>query len=264
MNRIYMANYGFERQRDMDFSDDGSYFEMWRAGDLYVSKCVSNGYAYISGRPDYDKTCGLYPIYSKVEGYKKLDRLNGIKTELLTDEMMKEFYNDCLQFSKNFDKYLEELVLPTDAEIDAKTAEIQHSYQKLIDNINEEIGNLSQYKGDPMMFFCAMLDWESRQFLRAYKTLNKDKDAVAARAEYAKGNYYGVVFMQHNCTNEDNLYYREMKQVLKNHQKRYFAKRGPNGVGYLCDRDKGGLAIAAETDYETACRQAEKFNAEEE
>ena len=76
MTRINLVKYGFVRDAAEDFSDDGSRFQAYRVGRVQVTKCVSDGEAYIDG--DIDRGALPWDVYSKLPHYSAIHKLNGV------------------------------------------------------------------------------------------------------------------------------------------------------------------------------------------
>lgn len=104
MTRINMTKYGFLRFPEGDFSDDGTRFQCYMAGDIIVTKAVTYGEAYISGnsQPHGFDAVLTYKEYSGLPHYASLDALNGVSISSLTDERLDELYQNCLEYSKEW------------------------------------------------------------------------------------------------------------------------------------------------------------------
>lgn len=104
MKKIIMTKYGFKRWPERDFSDDGSRFTCYKAGKtVRASKLVSDGQVYLS----IESSCGggslPYEIYSKLPHYQDVTwKYNGVSVASLTDEDLKNFYEACLAYEKEY------------------------------------------------------------------------------------------------------------------------------------------------------------------
>lgn len=110
MEKILMRKYGFRRDTDADFTDDGNRFYGYYTDGTFITvyKLVSDGVAYISACAHYENV--PFEIYSKLPHYKALDRLNGTKTIAeLTDADLIQFHDDCVAYGKEFLEAYEKL-----------------------------------------------------------------------------------------------------------------------------------------------------------
>lgn len=119
MQRINLTKYGFIRDREEDFSDDGNRFQGYRVGKrVRVSKLVADGDAYISATINNGTL--TYEEYSKLPHYKDLDALNGVSTATLTDADLIKLYEDCIAYEKEFEEAETNSVFPSRQEIREK------------------------------------------------------------------------------------------------------------------------------------------------
>lgn len=129
MKRINLLKYGFTRWEHGDFTDDGSKFYCYKAGDrVIVSKCTYNGQVYLSGRIDGDYLD--YNVYSTLPHFKALDRLNGVLIDGLIEEDLIQFYNDCLEYEKEYKEAEKNVVFPTIEELKEQCLKIRAHYQE--------------------------------------------------------------------------------------------------------------------------------------
>ncbi len=106
-----MTKYGFERWPEEDFTDDGSKFTCYKVGRVRVSKCVSDGDAYIAAR--IDGYILPFEVYSQLPHYRAMDYLNGVAVEDLTDDDLIKLYNNCLEYEKEYNEAEQTIELPT-------------------------------------------------------------------------------------------------------------------------------------------------------
>lgn len=153
MKKIVMTKYGFERCPEEDFSDDGTRFQIYKAGKrVRVSKAVSNGQAYIAARIDGVKL--PFEVYSKLSHYKALDNLNGVPVSMITEEELMELYEDCLAYEKEYDAAEASIQMPTLSEIEeqcklitaAKHKDICEVVALVKDNLAVLMAKLSEYE----------------------------------------------------------------------------------------------------------------------
>lgn len=153
MKKIVMTKYGFERWAEEDFSDDGTRFQIYKAGKrVRISKAVSNGQAYIAARIDGVKL--PFEVYSKLPHYKALDNLNGVPVSMITEEELMELYEDCLAYEKEYDAAEASIQMPTLSEIEEQCKLITSTKYKDIcevvalvkDNLAVLMAKLSEYE----------------------------------------------------------------------------------------------------------------------
>ena len=123
MTRINLVKYGFVRDAANDFSDDGTRFQTYRVGRIQVTKCVSNGEAYIDGDIEFG---GKLPweIYSKLPHYSAIHKLNGVTLSTLTEDDLQELYEACQAFEVEYTNAENSIVYPTLEEIREKAVKL--------------------------------------------------------------------------------------------------------------------------------------------
>lgn len=135
MKKIMMTKYGFVRWPEQDFSDDGSRFLAYRAGErVRVTKCTYNGEAFISARIDGAKL--PYEAYSMLPHYSALDKLNGVSIATLTDQDMVDLYEACLVYEQEYTEAENTIVLPTLSEIKIQCMRVRAKRQEELAEIN--------------------------------------------------------------------------------------------------------------------------------
>jgi hypothetical protein len=172
MTRLNLIKYGFIRFPEEDFSDDGNRFTCYRFSDTdsHVSKLVHNGQAYlschVSGHLSYD-------VYSKLPNYRKSNwDFNGIPMASLTDEMLQEFYQSCVDFEKEYQEAENQIVWPTMDELAEKCKEIvSHKHKELADlhdlvnrNLLNAVLLFTEYEWKRVKECMTRLDEEIRRF----------------------------------------------------------------------------------------------------
>ena len=118
MTRINLVKYGFVRTPEDDFSDDGSRFQAYRVGRVQVTKCVSDGEAYIDG--DIDRGTLPWDVYSKLSHYPAVHKLNGVTLSALTEDDIQELYEACQAYEVEYTNAENSIVYPTLKEIQDK------------------------------------------------------------------------------------------------------------------------------------------------
>ena len=262
MDRIYMQKYGFKRCKEMDYDDEGNHFEMWMAGDLPVSKRVKYGIVYLCPHPCRLENNGGYFTYRNVPGYKELERYNGCFKNVLTDEMLQQFYEDCIKFQEELKNYIAGLKLPTREELEAKLDELNAALEKAKTRISNAFGD-----SDKLLVLNSMNKWDRELVSVRCDTICRRIRDKSFMLEVFLGNPSSVHFMEEKPFDWENDYLTQeaILKIRNFREGRYFAERSLDGKGYLFDKEFSlRNPIAVEKDYETACRQADKFNAEEE
>lgn len=210
MKKIMMVKYGFERCQDEDFNDDGNRFTGYKVGTrVIVSKLVSNGRAYISGRI-YGNILP-YEEYKKLPHYKAMDNLNGIALDLLTEEDLVQFYNDCLAYEQEYTNAEQTIELPSLAEIEAQGLRVLNKKRENL----EEIEQLIKEHILDIMSFVSDYNWKTIKSY--YNHLKQDVDAFEPTT-YAKsilGTRTSVDFCKPDSSAlKDSYYYTRLKEII--------------------------------------------------
>ena len=101
MKRINLTKYGFVKSSVEDFSDDGTRFHVYRVGIMKVTSASYRDKTFISARADYCPGVG-YDVYSKLPRFDDLDKLNGVKTDSITDKDLIDLYDACIVYGKEY------------------------------------------------------------------------------------------------------------------------------------------------------------------
>ena len=111
MQRINLTKYGFIRDREEDFSDDGNRFQGYRVGKrVRVSKHVYNGDVYLSIDTCLGDRYLPYTVYSKLPHYKPAAwNYNGVSVATLTDDDLRNFYNACIAYEQEYENAIANL-----------------------------------------------------------------------------------------------------------------------------------------------------------
>ena len=150
MNKIVMTKYGFVRSPEDDFTDDGTRFTCYRAGNVVVSKTTWQGEAFISGR--LEKYTLPYETYSKLPHYKDLDKLNGKYIDTITDQDLIDLYNACIAYDKEYTDAEAAIVYPTMDELVEQCKKVIAHYkeekEEAMDLITKAANNLILYASE--------------------------------------------------------------------------------------------------------------------
>ena len=210
MKRINLVKCGFIRIHEEDFTDDSSRFTCYRAGKrVRVSKCVSDGWAYIDG--DIRSNELPYEIYGKLPHYSAIGKLNGIKTEALTEEMLTQLYFDCVEYEKEYDVALASMVWPTEQEIRQQCVKVQYKAKLELIDIEQAIS------GKVVHLAKTLKDWEwktIREYINSIENRIKsyDPDVVAHRMV---GTANSIEFCKPNNSNlADSYYYTHIMELI--------------------------------------------------
>lgn len=213
MKRICLSKYGFVKWPEESFSDDGNYFEGWRAGEAArVSKHVSNGQAYLSCRV---KGSLPYEIYSELPHYRRaIWDFNGVSAESLTDALLQDFFNSCVAYEKEYRaaeasiEYptLEELTDKTYKVVSKKIFELQELKELVAKHVATAAMLFSEYEWKRIRDCIRHLNAEIVKFdpttypSQIYKT--------GASLDFIKADYEGV----------DSYWFKSIKEVFDNYK----------------------------------------------
>ena len=127
MTRVCLTKYGFTRWPEKDFTDDSSRFVCYRAGKaVRVSKLVSNGQVYLSADSSVGQGTLPYKIYEKLPHYRAASwSLNGVSLDTLTEQNLRDFYEDCVLYEQEYEAMEASIKFPTTAEIEARCEELR-------------------------------------------------------------------------------------------------------------------------------------------
>jgi len=140
MKRINLVKYGFARWPEEDFTDDGNAYSAFKAGDaVRVSKLVADGQAYLSARVDGQLP---YEAYSALPHYKRaVWDFNGISVACLTDALLQNFFDACVDYEKEYRAAEASIKYPTELEL-------QHKCNHIRTKLTSEMSELEQLMGE--------------------------------------------------------------------------------------------------------------------
>jgi hypothetical protein len=155
MKRLNLTKFGFVRWPEEDFSDDGSHFTCYRAGNrVRVSKLISNGRVYLSIDSEVGNGTLPHEIYQKLPHYRDAEwKWNGVSFEDLTEQDVRDFYEACLAYEREYEEAEKTTVFPTQAEIETRckiiktirAAEVEKINKFISDNIQRLLVTANQY-----------------------------------------------------------------------------------------------------------------------
>ena len=172
MTRINLVKYGFVRWPEEDFSDDGNRFQVYRFSgtDSHISKLVSDGQAYLSAHVGGNLP---YDIYSKLPHYKRaVWDFNGISVASLTDALLQDFFNACVEYEREYQEAEGLTVWPTMEELAEKCKEIVSFKHKELADLHDLVAKnllnatllFTDYEWKRIKECMAHLDAEIRRF----------------------------------------------------------------------------------------------------
>lgn len=212
MKKLNMVKYGFVRWPEQDFHDDGNNFQCFRVGEnVRVSKLVSHGEAYLSASIDGNLP---YEVYNKLPHFTEAEwTYNGVSLEGLTDEDMKNFYNACVEYGKEYKAAEENMVWPT---IEELTEQCEKIYVKR-DSELSEVQKLLAKHGLEIITKCSEYEWKELKYYteRLIGRVNYFSPSSLPAQMYGKS--YSVDFMK--PTNNELIspcwYYTQIKEIFE-------------------------------------------------
>lgn len=181
MTKINMTKYGFVRWPEEDFTDDGSRFTCYRVGErVRVSKTTYQGEVFISARIDGRKL--PYEVYSSLEHYRALDKLNGVRITSLTDQDLNELYDVCITYEKEYNEAEASIVMPTLNEIKDQCVRLHERHLR-------EVSEASLLVSEHLMLLASKLTDYGWKELRGHLVSLKSKAENFDIDRYAEGIY---------------------------------------------------------------------------
>ncbi len=209
MKKIMMTKFGFNRWPEEDFSDDGNRFTCYKVGNrVRVSKLVSDGWAYIDGTIRGQLP---YDIYGKLPHYQAIGRLNGIKLDTLTEDMLAQLYFDCVEYEKEYDAAMSTLVYPTESEIRTQCMKIQAKAQQELAIIEFAL------TGTMIRLAQTLKDWEWKTIQEYINSIEKRKKSYdpATVPQRMKGTVASIEFCKPSNSNlKDSYYYTHIMDLI--------------------------------------------------
>ena len=154
MTRINLTKYGFIRFPEEDFHDDGNNFTCYRFSDTtnHISKLVSGGQAYLSVHVNGELP---YAVYSTLPHYKKATwDFNGLSVASLTDALLQDFFNACVEYEREYRAAEASIEYPTELEL-------QHKCNRIHTKLLAEMSELESLIGEHAIEVAAKFStWE--------------------------------------------------------------------------------------------------------
>jgi hypothetical protein len=212
MKRINMTKYGFIRNEEEDFHDDGNNFKGYATGHnsrLRISKLVSDGRAYLSADMNGNKLdC---TEYSKLPHYKDATwNYNGVDMNSLTDEDLINWYNACVEYEKEYIEAESKVVFPTIDEIKLQCETINAIRQAEIDEVSTLLERIA------VRFVLEADKYTLNNFQSYFKSLKERFFDIDKYPQTIQKSNYGRNFIK--STNSDlqpSFYYKCLIEILE-------------------------------------------------
>ena len=178
MKRIELTKYGFIRNPEDDFSDDGNRFTCYRVGKVRVSKCVSDGQAYIYASIDDGRL--PFETYGQLPRYRYLGDLNGVSVSDITEEDIQKLYEDCISYEKEYEDAYNAIEWPTENELRIKAGAYKIAWEECIIKLEEAI------KFNSIALITNLSDYYFRELQRYFKQVLSNAKQFENPQEYAE------------------------------------------------------------------------------
>ena len=216
MKRINMTKYGFVRWPEKDFTDDGSSFICYRAGKaVRVSKHVSDGLVYLSADPSSCAGGTLpYEIYSKFPHYSSSAwKYNGFSIEHLTEQDLIDFYNDCVEYEKEYEAAEASIKYPTLEEIKDKAVKVT---AKSIIEMNKVEILLKNFGAEAAVKFSEHEWGRLQEYLKRLAAEVKRFDPETY-PQTVVGKAYSFDFIKPDRYMEESYWFKSIKELFEQH-----------------------------------------------
>lgn len=213
MTRINLIKYGFIRFPEEDFSDDGNRFTCYRFSDTnsHISKLVADGQAYLSAHVSGQLP---YEVYSKLPNYQAATwSYNGISVASLTDEMLQDFFQACVQYEKEYQAAEAAIEYPTECELQHKCLRIQ---TKLTHEMNELETLLGEHAVEAATKF-SKWEWEQLQKYLTYMLQELSRYNPEKFIPSVLGTALSITFLQNKDDTEPTYWHKSIKEMFQKH-----------------------------------------------
>lgn len=215
MKRINLVKYGFVKCPEESFWDDGSHFDAYRVGRVRVTKCISDGQAYIDGR--IDEGFLEFAEYRKLPHYSAISKLNGVSVSTLTELDLMRLYEACVEYER---EYIEEenrikASLPTEEEIRERCSEILALRLTEIHMIDKRLATLTP----ALLVKCSDYQW--KQIREFYQTLVRKSNQynVDTYPKTIVGKPMSRKFMDPNFGDlKPTFYFKELMEIFDKYE----------------------------------------------
>lgn len=211
MKRVILTKYGFIRFPEEDFHDDGNNFTCYRFSDTnsHVSKLVADGQAYLSVHVSGQLP---YGVYSKLPHYRRATwDFNGISVASLTDELLQDFFNSCIEYEREYQEAEAAIQYPTELELQHKCLRVQN---KLIREMNELEDLMGEHAVEAAGKF-SKWEWEQLQKYLTYMLQELNKHQPDTFIPDIRGTARSITFIQSKEDTEPTYWYKSIKEMFQ-------------------------------------------------
>lgn len=212
MKRICLSKYGFVKWPEESFSDDGNYFDGWRAGEaVRVSKLVKDGRVYLSARINGNLP---YDVYASLPHYRRVTwDLNGISVSSLTDALLQDFYTSCVEYEKEYRAAEASVEYPS---LEALTEKCRRIVNKRRLELTEIENLLTKHIREAVLKFPSY-DWARiQEYMKNLESRIKAfNPETYPRATYGKATSF--TFIESKDDIQDNYWFTALKEIFNNY-----------------------------------------------
>lgn len=201
------------RTKEDDFSDDGNYFQCYSVGDIKVSKLVSDDSVYISANYYPENVILTYEQYSKLPHYSALKHLNGYSKEHITEEDLKNLYEACIEYPREYQEVASKIKMPEESDILKALTEVKEvresEYEEIKKLINENgliILGLTPSAASRLSY---CYNWLNRKINGEYTNLSEQARQMKNRADSLR------LMERLESDLKSSFEYLEAKRILK-------------------------------------------------
>lgn len=212
MTRINLIKYGFTRFPEEDFTDDSSRYTCYRVGKTArVSKLVADGQAYLSVRVSGQLP---YEVYSTLPHYKRATwDFNGISVSSLTDALLQDFFNACVEYEKEYMAAEASIEYPSELELQHKCLRIQ---TKLTREMNELETLIGEHAVEAATKF-SKWEWQKLQEYLTYMLQELSRYKPDTFVPSVLGTARSFTFLQNKEDTEPTYWYKSIKDMFQKH-----------------------------------------------
>ncbi len=217
MERVNLTKFGFIRDKSLDFNDDGNRFSGFRWSEdssCCLSKCVYNWEAFLSAHIDGELP---YEVYSKLPSYNTaVWKYNGINLDELTDDDLKELYEACVSYEKEYRATEGSIQYPTIEELVDQCKKIQ---EKLISEVNELECLMGRYGMEAAVKF-SKYEWSNLQHYLNYmvEKVNRFNPLTLPQSMYRKSSSFTFMKEDNSDLVSPTYWYTSIKEMFENHK----------------------------------------------
>ena len=211
MTRINLVKYGFVRDAAEDFSDDGSRFQAYRVGRVQVTKCVSDGEAYIDG--DIDRGTLPWDVYSKLPHYSAIHKLNGVTIATLTEDDIQELYEACQAYEVEYTNAENSIKYPTLEEIQEKAVKLT---AKSILELSKIESLMSKYALEAATKF-SPYEWKTLQEYTKNLMADVKRHDPEAYPQTILGQQFSFTFVKPEYDMKESYWFTSLRDLFAKH-----------------------------------------------